>query len=254
MTNALTLLDFLNSKVDLYNQPFFIDSDPVCIPHLFTQKQDIEIAGFFAAIFAWGNRTTIIQKSRELMQLMDMQPHAFCLHHTDKDLQRLMAFKHRTFNATDLLYFIEFFKYHYSKHKSLETAFTMHGSTVEEMLTGFHHYFFSLDHIPPRTKKHIATPERKSSCKRLNMFLRWMVRKDNKGVDFGIWSSITPSILICPIDLHVARVARRLKLLERKQTDWLAAIELTNHLRMLDKDDPVKYDFALFGLGIAEKY
>jgi uncharacterized protein (TIGR02757 family) len=254
MTNALTLLDFLNAKVDLYNQPFFIDSDPVCVPHLFTKRQDIEIAGFFASIFAWGNRITIIQKSKELMQLMDMQPHAFCLHHDVKSLQRLMTFKHRTFNTTDLLYFIEFFNYHYNRHQSLETAFTMHGDSVEKMLAGFHHYFFSLEHVPPRTKKHIATPERKSSCKRLNMFLRWMVRKDNKGVDFGIWSAISPSILICPIDLHVARVARRLNLLQRKQTDWEAAIELTTHLRLLDKDDPVKYDFALFGLGVAEKY
>jgi uncharacterized protein (TIGR02757 family) len=254
MTNALTLLDFLNAKVDLYNQPFFIPTDPVCIPHLFTQKQDIEIAGFFAAIFAWGNRTTIIQKSKELLQLMEMQPYSFCLHHNSGELKRLMKFKHRTFNDTDLLYFIEFLKFHYTQHPSLESAFTMHGNKVEEMLTGFHHYFFSLEHVPPRTKKHIATPERKSSCKRLNMFLRWMVRQDNKGVDFGIWPAISPAQLICPIDVHVARVARRLNLLQRKQTDWQAAIELTNYLRLLDKDDPAKYDFALFGLGVAEKY
>jgi len=188
------------------------------------------------------------------MELMNMKPYAFCMKHTDNDLKRLMEFRHRTFNSTDLLYFIEFFKYHYSKHESLETAFTMHGDDMEKMLTGFHHYFFSLEHIPPRTKKHIATPERKSSCKRLNMYLRWMVRRDNKGVDFGIWRSISPSQLICPIDLHVARVARKLNLLTRKQTDWLAALELTNQLRKLDKDDPVKYDFALFGLGVSEKY
>ncbi len=245
---------FLNSKVDLYNQPSFIKDDPICIPHSFTKKQDIEIAGFFAAIFAWGNRTTIISKSKELMQLMDNAPHSFCLNHSPKELKSLTNFKHRTFNTTDLLYFIEFFNFHYSKYKSLETAFTMHGNTAEKMLTGFHHYFFSLEHVPERTKKHIATPERNSSCKRLNMFLRWMVRKDDNGVDFGIWKNISPSQLICPLDLHVVRVAKRLNLLQRKQTDWQAALELTEYLRTLDKNDPVKYDFALFGMGVMEKY
>lgn len=251
---GIELKRFLNQKADHYNQPSFISNDPVCIPHLFSRKQDIEIAGFFAAIFAWGNRTTIIQKSKELMQLMDHAPHAFCLHHTAKDLEKLLRFKHRTFNTTDLLYFIEFFRFHYTKHRSLETAFTSQGSTAEEMLTGFHHYFFSLEHVPPRTRKHIATPERKSTCKRINMFLRWMVRNDNKGVDFGIWKKISPSQLICPIDLHVARVARKLGILKRKQTDWQAAVELTDYLRTLDKSDPVKYDFALFSLGVAEKF
>jgi uncharacterized protein (TIGR02757 family) len=245
---------FLNKKVDLYNQPSFIKDDPICIPHSFTKKQDIEIAGFFAAIFAWGNRTTIINKSKELMLLMDNAPYDFCLNNSPKQLKKILNFKHRTFNTTDLLYFIEFFNFHYSKHKSLETAFTMHGNTAEKMLTGFHHYFFSLEHIPARTKKHIATPERKSSCKRLNMFLRWMVRKDDNGVDFGIWKNISPSQLICPLDLHVVRVAKRLNLLQRKQTDWQAALELTEYLRTLDKNDPVKYDFALFGMGVMEKY
>lgn len=251
---ATNLIKFLNDKVELYNQPSFIKHDPVSIPHLFSKKQDIEIAGFFAAIFAWGNRTTIIQKSKELMQLMDNAPYDFCLHHTPAQLIKLSEFKHRTFNTTELLYFIEFFKQHYSKYKSLETAFTMHGGSVEKILTGFHQYFFSLEHVPARTKKHIATPERNSSCKRLNMYLRWMVRQDNKGVDFGIWKSISPSQLICPIDLHVARVARRFNILQRKQTDWQAALELTEYLRTLDPADPVKYDFALFGLGVMEKY
>ncbi|MBN8673063.1 MAG: TIGR02757 family protein [Chitinophagales bacterium] len=254
MHDKNSLADFLNKKVDQYNQPSFIPTDPVCIPHLFTKKQDIEIAGFFAAIFAWGNRTTIIQKSKELLRLMDMQPYDFCLNAGNKDLQKLLGFKHRTFNATDLLYFIEFFKYHYTRHPSLETAFTMHGQTAEQMLTGFHHYFFSPEEVPLRTKKHIATPERNSSCKRLNMFLRWMVRKDKKGVDFGIWKKISPSQLICPLDVHVARVARHFNLLNRKQTDWKAAIELTTYLRTLDAQDPVKYDFALFGLGVIEKF
>ncbi|HEY6062021.1 MAG TPA: TIGR02757 family protein [Chitinophagaceae bacterium] len=248
------LREFLDRKVEEYNQHSFIKNDPISIPRLFTKKQDIEIAGFFAAVFSWGNRITIINKSKELMQLMDNAPHDFCLNHSPKELKRLVSFKHRTFSTTDLLYFIEFFKFHYSKHKSLETAFTQHGITVEEMLTDFHHYFFSLEHVPARTKKHIATPERRSSCKRLNMFLRWMVRNDNKGVDFGIWKNISPSQLICPIDLHVARVARRLGILKRKQTDWQASLELTQYLRTLDKNDPVKYDFALFGLGVMEKF
>ncbi|MBP9103728.1 MAG: TIGR02757 family protein [Chitinophagaceae bacterium] len=254
MTTTFSLKDFLNKKVELYNQPTFIANDPICIPHLFAKKQDIEIAAFFAAIFAWGNRSTIIQKSKELMKLMDNAPYDFCLKHSVKELKSVSAFKHRTFNTTDLLYFIDFLKFHYSKHKSLETAFTIHGETVEEMLTGFHHYFFSLEHVPDRTKKHIATPERKSSCKRLNMFLRWMVRQDNKGVDFGIWKKISPAELICPIDVHVARVAKRLNILTRKQTDWQAAVELTEFLRTLDSSDPAKYDFALFGLGVMEKY
>lgn len=245
---------FLDKKVKEYNHPSFIKADPICIPHLFTTQQDIEIAGFFAAMFAWGNRTTIIQKSKELMQMMDMQPHQFCLHAQEKELKKLLAFKHRTFNTTDLLYFIEFFRFHYRNNKSFETAFTMHGKTIEEMLTGFHHYFFSLEEIPQRTKKHIATPERKSTCKRLNMFLRWMVRNDQQGVDFGIWKNINPAQLICPIDVHVARVARHFKLLHRTQTDWTAAIELTDQLRRFDAKDPVKYDFALFTLGVIEKF
>lgn len=188
------------------------------------------------------------------MTLMDMSPFEFCQELDDNKLKRLSEFKHRTFNYTDLLYFIDFFHYHYSSHPSLEQAFTMHGNSIEQMLTGFHHYFFSLEHVPHRTKKHIASPERGSTCKRLNMFLRWMVRRDNKGVDFGIWKNIEPSQLICPIDLHVARVARKFKLLRRKQTDWLAAIELTDKLKELDPLDPVKYDFALFTLGVAERY
>ncbi|HEX7846145.1 MAG TPA: DUF2400 domain-containing protein, partial [Chitinophagaceae bacterium] len=173
----------LDAKVLEYNQRSFIKDDPISIPKLFSKKQDIEIAGFFAAIFSWGNRTTIIQKSKELMELMDMQPYEFCIRHDEAGLKRLMKFKHRTFNTTDLLYFIEFLKFHYTHHKSLETAFTMHGKSIEEMLAGFHRYFFSLEDAPARTKKHIATPERKSSCKRINMFLRWMVRKDDSGVD-----------------------------------------------------------------------
>ena len=256
--DKLTLKDFLNNKVETYNQPSFIKDDPVCIPHLFTKKQDIEIAAFFAAIFAWGGRATIINKSKELVELMDMAPYEFVLHHSAKELQNLLDFKHRTFNTTDLLYFIDFLKFHYTKETSLETAFSKWLSkddeNIEPALIGFHDYFFSLDHVPGRTKKHIATPYRKSTCKRLNMFLRWMVRKDDKGVDFGIWKQVKPAQLICPVDLHVARVAKRFNLLSRKLIDWQAALELTAYLKTLDTNDPVKYDFALFGLGVVEKY
>lgn len=249
-----SLIELLNKKAETYNQPFFIPNDPISIPHLFAKKQDIEIAGFFAAIFAWGNRTTIISKSKELLQRMDNAPHDFIQTHSPKNLKRFLHFKHRTFNSTDLLYFISFLQMHYKNNQSLETAFTIHGDTIEKMLTGFHHYFFSLPDVPVRTKKHISTPEKKSTCKRLNMFLRWMVRRDGNGVDFGIWKNISPARLVCPIDVHVARVARKLGILQRKQTDWQAAIELTQYLQTLDKKDPVKYDFALFGLGAVEKF
>ncbi len=252
------LKDFLDKKVDAYNQPFFIKNDPVCIPHSFTKKQDIEIAGFFAAIFAWGSRTTIIKKSRELMQLMDNAPHDFCTNHADNDLRGLLFFKHRTFTPTDLLYFVSFFKAHYQSHLSLESAFTMGmGKTdenVENALDGFYRYFFSLDHVPKRTLKHIASPQRKSACKRINMFLRWMVRSDNNGVDLGLWKNISPAQLVIPLDLHVARVARQFNLLERKTNDWEAALELTSALKEMNPRDPCRYDFALFGLGVLEKF
>jgi len=248
------LKQFLDSKVKEYNQPPFIKDDPICIPHLFTKKQDIEIAGLFAAVFAWGNRTTIIAKSKELMQRMDNSPFAFVKDHSAKDLQRLKKFKHRTFNDDDLYYFIEFFHQHYLRHNSLEAAFfPIPDLDTEHGLTHFKKYFFSFEHLK-RTEKHISSPLQKSTCKRLNMFLRWMVRNDNNGVDFGLWKNISPSQLICPIDVHVARVAKKLGLLKRKQVDWLAAEELTDALRKLDKDDPVKYDFALFNLGVIEKF
>lgn len=241
---------FLDRKVDEYNRPAFITDDPISIPRGFTSRQDIEISGFFAAIFSWGNRTTIINKTRQLMQLMDNAPHQFILQHEEKDLSRLLDFRHRTFNATDLLYFITFFRHHYTHHPSLEDAF-LH---TPDHLSGFYDYFFSLDDAPPRTYKHIATPRKNSSCKRLNMYLRWMVRRDDRGVDFGLWKKISPSRLICPLDVHVARVARRFGLMTRTQTDWQAALELTDYLITLDAADPVKYDFALFGLGVVEKF
>ena len=254
MIKGKELKIFLDNKADEYNQPSFIPNDPISIPHLFTKQQDIEIAGFFAAVFAWGNRTTIINKSKELMRLMGNAPYNFCLNADAVKLKRLASFKHRTFNADDLYYFVEFFRQHYSEHSSLEMAFfPQKGMTVEGGLNYFKTYFFSGEHLK-RTVKHIASPAQKSTCKRLNMFLRWMVRKDNKGVDFGIWKKIEPAQLICPLDVHVARVARKLQILQRRQNDWQAAVELTEFLRTLDKDDPVKYDFALFSLGVDEKY
>jgi uncharacterized protein (TIGR02757 family) len=266
------LEDFLNRKMDEFYQPSFIENDPICVPHQFKRKQDIEIAGFFAAIFSWGNRKTIIQKAKELMQLMDNAPFQFIRDHRERDLKKLTGFKHRTFNTTDLLYFISFLKFHYKRHESLEAAFLKYdfgvqpskrnsqdripeaGSQVEAGLSGFYHYFFSLDDTPLRTHKHIASPEKNSTCKRLNMFLRWMVRKDEKNIDFGIWQQISPSQLICPVDLHVARVARRFGMVTRKQTDWQTAVDLTGQLRRFDEKDPVKYDFALFGLGALEHF
>lgn len=251
------LIEFLNRKVEEYNQPFFVEGDPVSVPHSFSRKQDIEISGFFAAVFSWGSRTGIIRKTNELMTRMDNQPYEFIRHHQAKDLQQLSGFKHRTFTEDDLFYFVEFLRYHYSGNDSLETAFLPPALRspvpAEQALIHFRDYFFSLDHLK-RTEKHIASPIRKSTCKRLNMFLRWMVRKDRNGVDFGIWQQLTPAGLICPIDLHVARVARRFRLLQRKQVDWLAAKELTARLRTFDPQDPVKYDFALFGLGVLEKF
>jgi uncharacterized protein (TIGR02757 family) len=252
------LKDFLDSKVEQYNTSAFIKDDPVCIPHMFGKKQDIEIAGLFASIFAWGNRTIIIKKSKELLHRMDNAPHDFILNHIENDLKRLVGFKHRTFNDTDLLYFVHFLRYHYSRTSSLETAFSSgmnkQDETTENSLNYFFKYFFSLEDAPVRTKKHIASPAKKSTCKRLNMFLRWMVRADEKGVDFGIWKRIKPTELVCPIDVHVARVAYRFNLLQRNQIDWTAGLELTSNLRQLDPADPVKYDFALFGLGVVEKF
>lgn len=256
--NQTALKEFLDAKVALYNQPSFIASDPISIPHRFTLKQDIEIAGFFAALFAWGNRTIILNKCTELMQLMDNAPYDFIRNHTDGDLKKFLHFKHRTFNTTDVLYFISFLQYYYLQHVSLESAFSIwlieEDATVEKALIHFHDYFFALPFAPERTRKHIATPARGSHCKRLNMFLRWMVRKDAYGVDFGLWNEIKPSQLVCPIDVHVARVASRLNLLTAKQLNWKAALELTEHLRQFDAADPVKYDFALFGLGVVEKF
>lgn len=248
---------FLDTKVEYYNKPDFIEGDPVCIPHMFNKLQDIEIAGLFAAVLAWGNRTTIINKCRELMRMMDNAPYDFIKNHQPQERLKLMQFCHRTFNGTDLLYFIEFLQHYYSNITSLEFAFSghmrPHDETVEKGLIGFHRTFFALEH-PERTRKHISTPEKNSACKRLNMYLRWMVRNDENGVDFGLWKHILPSQLVCPVDVHVSRVGTRLGLIPEARSDWRTALELTEKLRQLDPVDPAKYDFALFGLGVIEKY
>ena len=253
-----SLKELLDIKFLQFNQVDFIKNDPISIPHKFQKLQDIEIMGFFAAMLAWGQRKTIINKCNELVNLFDNSPHEFMLYHTENDLKKLLNFKHRTFNTTDLLYFVHFFNSYYKENHSLETAFSqfLHHDdlNIEKSLVGFHDLFFSLPDFPTRTRKHIATPKRKAACKRLSMYLRWLVRKDTNGVDFGLWNSIKPSQLICPVDLHVARVAKRFNLLQRKQMDWQAALELTSYLKTLDENDPVKYDFALFALGVMEKY
>jgi uncharacterized protein (TIGR02757 family) len=189
-----------------------------------------------------------------LIELFDHAPHDFIINHSAKDLKQLSNFKHRTFNAIDLNYFISFLQQHYQNHDSLETAFFPKRKKldVKQGLIHFHEYFFSLKNSPHRTRKHVASPMQKSTCKRLNMFLRWMVRHDNTGVDFGIWKSVKPAQLYCPLDLHVDRIARSLNLIERKQNDWQTVEELTDNLKLLDYNDPVKYDFALFGLGVME--
>lgn len=256
--DLVELKSFLDRKVEQYNRPDFIENDPISIPHSFSRLQDIEIMGFIAAILAWGQRKTIISKCRQLIDLMHGAPYDFIRGHNEKDLKPLLDFKHRTFNATDLLYFIAFFREYYSKHESLETAFSQfirpQDENIQRGLEGFYDLFFSLQDIPQRTRKHIASPKKNSTCKRLNMFLRWMVRRDDRGVDFGLWKSVKPSQLLCPLDLHVDRVARKLGLITSKNTNWKTVLELTDHLRELDPADPVKYDFALFGLGIIEKY
>ena len=246
------LKKILDEKAEAYNHPNFIPHDPISVPHAFSRKQDKEIMGFMAAVFAWGQRKTIIQKSFELSERMDGQPYEFIRNHSEQDLQRLLGFKHRTFNDTDLLYFVDFLHRHYRQFDSLEDAFLPNGEfvSVENSLIHFERHFFESPHAPQRTRKHIATPARNSTCKRLNMFLRWMVRKDGRGVDFGLWTRISQASLICPLDVHVDRTAREIGLITRPQSDWKTAIELTENLRRLDELDPVKYDFALFGMSV----
>ncbi len=255
--NIEDLKAFLDSKFMLYNSSSFIETDPISIPHLFSRKEDIEISGFFAATLAWGQRVTIINNTKKLMGWMDNAPLDFILNFTQHDLNPFQRFVHRTFNGIDCEYFLWSLKNIYQNYGSLEIAFCDGFQpdvlNVKKALVNFRKVFFELDH-PTRTEKHIANPAKKSSAKRLNMFLRWMVRVDDRGVDFGIWKKIIPAQLICPLDVHSARVARKLGLLKRHINDWSAAEELTENLKLLDNKDPVKYDFALFGLGIFEGF
>lgn len=259
---ASSLKRLLDRKVVLYNQPSFIEKDPISVPHRFQKLQDIEISGFFAALFAWGNRTSIINSCNRLLLAMDNAPYDFVKNHKETDLKPLLSFVHRTFNATDLFWLLHFLKGHYRRNDTLETAFSQFinplSTDITQALTGFHQYVFSSPDAPERTRKHIATPAKKAACKRLNMYLRWMVRKDpglkKPYVDFGLWNAISPSQLICPLDVHVGNVARRVDLLTRTQNDWKAARELTLNLKLLDPADPVKYDYALFGMGVIERF
>jgi len=260
MSPIFQLKDVLEQKVAQYNCPEFIETDPISIPHAFSKKQDIEIAGLFAAVLAWGNRKTIINKCRELMQRMDNRPYEFIKYHQDNDLKQLLGFKHRTFQETDLLYFVAFLHHHYHHHDTLETAFlpdtpdARQSPNVGPHLRHFHRYFFSLPYAPLRTRKHVPTPARQSACKRLTMYLRWMVRHDEQGVDFGLWQNISPAQLVCPCDVHVVRTSLRLGLLQKEQVNWHAALSLTEQLKMLAPHDPVRYDFALFGMGLESRY
>jgi uncharacterized protein (TIGR02757 family) len=255
--SSAELQDLLDKAVLRFNTPAFIEGDPIAVPHRFQRLQDREIIGFWAATLAWGQRKTIIQSANRLAQLMDEAPYDFILHHEEKDRKRFLDFKHRTFQSIDTLWFLEFFQQFYRKNASLELAFSRHLSpndaTVEQALRGFHHDFFDHPWAPERTRKHVATPARGSTCKRLNMFLRWMVRQDAAGVDFGHWQNIRPAQLLIPLDVHVERVARELGLLNREKADWAAVLSLTEQLRVFAPDDPVRYDFALFGMGVLKK-
>lgn len=253
--NSFELKSFLDEKVIQYNTLDFIESDPVQIPHLFSPKEDIEIAGFLSATIAWGNRKMIIKNAHKMMDLMGNSPYDFVMSHTENDLERLESFVHRTFNGQDFASFIKSLRHIYNNHGGLEAVFAQHQEphSMQKSISEFKKLFFAIEH-QNRTQKHISDPMNGSAAKRINMYLRWMCRQDNKGVDLGIWKSISPSLLSCPLDVHSGNVARKLSLLTRKQNDGKALAELDLKLRELDPNDPVKYDFALFGLGVFEGF
>ena len=249
------LKDFLDSKVVEYNHPRFIETDPIQVPHTFKIKEDIEIAGFLTASIAWGNRKSIIHNAYRMMQLLDRAPYDFIMNHKEDDLERLLPFVHRTFNGDDFIQFIKSLQHIYTNHGGLEHIFSIHAEpySLQRAIHEFKKTFFEINHLR-RTQKHLSDPLKGSAAKRLNMFLRWMVRDDNSGVDFGLWKKLKPSQLSCPLDVHSGNVARKLGLLYRKQNDAKGLEELDASLRRLDSNDPVKYDFALFGLGVFEKF
>jgi uncharacterized protein (TIGR02757 family) len=243
----------LEDKYDQFNRNSFIESDPISIPHLFTKKQDIEIAGFISATIAWGQRKTIIKNAHQFVELMDLEPFDFVMNHSQKDLKRFSDFKHRTFNGLDAQYFITALHNIYHNHKGLEGAFALYPTNMQESISNFKRVFFEINH-PQRTQKHISDPLKNSAAKRINMYLRWMVRNDKRGVDFGLWNKIDTKNLMCPLDVHSGNVARKLGILKRTQDDWKATVELTENLKQFDINDPIKYDFSLFGLGVFEKF
>ncbi|HAW20719.1 MAG TPA: TIGR02757 family protein [Flavobacteriales bacterium] len=240
--------EVLENAYQAFAKPNFIESDPIQIPARFTTKEDIEISGFIAATIAWGQRPTIIRNANRLIELMDGAPSDFIRNHESSDRERFSGFVHRTFNDIDAMYFLEALQHLYTVQNGLEGAFDSNGS-VKERIAGFHHTFFGIPHLD-RTKKHVSNPEKGSSAKRLNMFLRWMVRPNKEGIDFGIWKSISPSELMMPLDVHTGNVGRKLGLLKRKQNDWKAVEELTASLRLLDPIDPIRFDLALFAMGV----
>ncbi|NER11185.1 TIGR02757 family protein [Muriicola jejuensis] len=249
------LRDFLDLKVEQYNRPEFLESDPIQIPHLFSDRRDIEISGFLTATIAWGNRKSIITNASLMMDLMDRSPYQFISQHEESDLSRLDGFIHRTFNGTDIRYFVRALQHIYTHHGGMEAVFCKYAEkdSLQRSISRFRTLFFGLDH-EKRTEKHISDPLKGSAAKRINMFLRWMVRDGKSGVDFGLWKGLKPSQLSCPLDVHSGKVARKLGLLTRKQNDAKAVNELDSSLRLLDPNDPVKYDFALFGLGVFERF
>lgn len=253
--NQSELKDFLEQKVLQYNTLDFIDSDPVQIPHLFTQKEDIEIAGFLGATIAWGNRKMIIKNAHKMIDLMGNAPYDYIMSHSNRNLEQLDSFVHRTFNGQDFAHFIKSLQHIYVNHNGLEAAFgkNQERDSMQRSISEFKKMFFEIPHLQ-RTQKHVSDPMNGSAAKRINMYLRWMVRQDNKGVDLGLWNTISPATLSCPLDVHSGNVARKLGLLTRKQNDGKAVAELDDKLRQLDPDDPVKYDFALFGLGVFEGF
>lgn len=244
---------FLDEKADQYNHPDFISTDPIQIPHLFSQKEDIEISGFLTATIAWGNRKSIIKSATRLMDLMGDSPYDFVMDHDERQLKLLDPFVHRTFNSIDLRAFVRGLKHIYTKYDSMEAVFSGQATDLQEAISIFKKIFFETEHLP-RSEKHISDPLKGSAAKRINMYLRWMVRNDKRGVDFGLWPSILPSQLSCPLDVHSGKIARKLGLMQRKQNDAKALKELDTALRKLDPADPVKYDFALFGLGAFENF
>jgi len=245
--------NLLDEKFELYHRPNFIQDDPIQIPHRFSKKEDIEISGFLVATIAWGQRKTIINNANKLMELMDNAPHDFIINHKPKDLKRFQGFVHRTFNEADIQFFISSLRNIYNTHDGLEEVFALNRKDMRMSISHFKKVFFEVEHLT-RTQKHVSDPLKGSAAKRINMYLRWMIRNSSEGIDFGIWKTITPSALFLPLDVHTGNVSRKLGLTSRKQNNWITVNEITEKLRVFCPEDPIKYDFSLFGLGVYEKH